>query len=72
MPDFRFCGGDRLSTRGGPREGAGRKTVDTEQLTVRVKRDAACKLRAEAERRRPPKRKRADIGKAIDDLIEQL
>jgi hypothetical protein len=61
-----------VSPRGGSRKGAGRKPTDTEQINARVKKETARKLRAEAERRRPPDRKRADIGKVIDDLADQL
>jgi hypothetical protein len=71
-----------LSPRGGARTGSGRKkgkkTSDTVQITARVKRKTAGKLRAaakqrlEEERRLQPRRKRLNVGKVLDELAIQL
>ena len=78
LPD----GGAELSPRGGARSGSGRikgkKTSDTIQITARVKRRTAGKLRAAAkrqlqkERRLRPRLKRPGVGKILDELAEQL
>ncbi|HZC36889.1 MAG TPA: hypothetical protein VE242_14795, partial [Chthoniobacterales bacterium] len=57
---------------GGARKGAGRKTVDSVQITLRLKKKTLRKLRAEAERQKEPGRKRAEVGKVIDALVEVL
>ena len=71
-----------MSPSGGARTGAGRKkgkkTTDTVQITTRVKRKTAGKLRAaaeqrlEEERRLRPRLKRLNVGKVLDDLAKQL
>ena len=71
-----------MSPRGGARTGSGRKkgkkTADTVQITARVKRKTAGKLRAVAkqrlaeERRLKPRRKRLNVGKVLDELAQQL
>jgi hypothetical protein len=75
-------GGAALSPSGGARSGSGRtkgkKTSDTIQITARVKRKTAGKLRAAAkrqlqkERRLRPRLKRLSVGKILDELAEQL
>jgi hypothetical protein len=71
-----------LSPRGGARTGSGRKkgkkTSDTVQITARVRRKTAGKLRAaakqrlEEERRLQPRRKRLNVGKVLDELANRL
>jgi hypothetical protein len=71
-----------LSPRGGARAGSGRKkgkkTSETVQITARVKRKTAGKLRGaakqrlEEERRLRPRRKRLSVGKVLDELAKQL
>jgi len=71
-----------LSPRGGARAGSGRKkgkkTSDTVQITARVKRKTAGKLRTaakqrlEEERRLRPRRKQLNVGKVLDELAKQL
>jgi hypothetical protein len=78
LPD----GGAELSPSGGARAGSGRikgkKTSDTIQITARVKRKTAGKLRAAAkrqlqkERRLRPRLKRPSVGKILDELAKQL
>lgn len=61
-----------VNSRGGARAGSGRKAVDSEQITIRVSRETARRLRAEAERLRPANRTRLNIGKVIEDLTQFL
>jgi hypothetical protein len=56
----------------------GKKTSDTIQITARVKRKTAGKLRAAAERQLQKERilrpclKRPSVGKILDELAKQL
>ena len=71
-----------MSSRGGARAGSGRKKgkriSETAQITARVKRETAGKLRTaakqrlEEERRVRPRRKRLNVGKVLDELAKVL
>ena len=58
--------------RGGYRKHAGRAKVGSELLRVWVQSSTIDALRAEAERRRQPNQKRLEIGRVIDELVQQL